>query len=467
MKSIITFSALAAPLMSVCFSLSAAETGATLWLTKSDGSVLFARQAAPMVFTNDNSDTPTIAVNAQQEFQTMDGFGFALTGGSAMHIIRMDPARRTALLRELFDTGPKDIGISYLRVSIGASDLNDHVFTYDDLRPGETDPDLNHFDLGPDRGDVIPVLKEILAINPKIKILGSPWTAPSWMKSNSAVKGGRLKPEYYHAYAQYFVKYIQEMRDEGIRIDAITIQNEPLNGGNTPSMQMSAEEQDLFIKQQLGPAFAAADIHAKIIIYDHNCDVPEYPLTILRDPEAARYVDGSGFHHYAGKMEAMSQVHDAFPNKNLYFTEQMVIERGHKPTFDLAAQVSRLIVGAPRNWCRNVILWNLAADPNNDPHTDDGGCSICQGAITIDGNTVTRNLAYYVVAHAAKFVRPGSVRVASNFLDSLPNVAFKTPSGMVLIVANRSHELQTFKVRFHGRSFSATLDGGAVGTFVW
>ena len=328
--------------------------------------------------------------------------------------------------------------------------------------------DLSKFNFGPDRTGVIPILKEVLAINPRIKILGSPWTAPSWMKTNEDPKGGSLKPEYYDTYAQYFVKYIQGMRAEGISIDAITIQNEPLNDKNTPSMVMQAREEGTFIKQSLGPAFRRAGITTKIILYDHNCDVPEYPLEILNDPEARQYVDGSGFHLYAGEISAMSKVHDAYPDKNLYFTEQMVIDRKGDPKLEIASPVQRLIVGATRNWSRNVLLWNLAADPENKPHTDNGGCPICEGAITLDGNKVRRNIAYYTVAHASKFVRPGSIRIQSNTLDELPNVAFKTPDGeKVLIVANSSKSSQAFQIRYRNKSISSTLSEGAVGTYVW
>ena len=305
------------------------------------------------------------------------------------------------------------------------------------------------FSLDADRADVIPVLKEILAVNPKILILGSPWSAPAWMKTNNNVKGGKLKPEYYDAYAKYFVKYIQGMKEEGIRIDAITVQNEPLNEKNTPSLQMLSADQDVFIKNHLGPAFKAAGIDTKIILYDHNCDVPQYATAILDDPEAARYVDGSGFHLYGGKIEAMSDVHNAHPD------EEPVLHRadgdrigGRKADGERRRPVRRLIIGATRNWSRNVLLWNLAADPKNNPHTDNGGCSMCQGAITIDGNAVSRNVAYYAIAHASKFVRPGSVRIASNNLDTLPNVAFQTPDKKtVLIVVNSGQSPQTFHIR--------------------
>ncbi|CAF5109871.1 unnamed protein product, partial [Rotaria sp. Silwood1] len=214
--------------------------------------------------------------------------------------------------------------VSYLRLSIGASDLDEVVFSYNDLPPGDVDLNMTHFDLGHDRLHVIPILKEILAINPNIKLLGSPWSPPIWMKTNKNSIGGSLLSEYYDAYALYFVRYIQEMKKEGIIIDAITIQNEPLHPGNNPSLLMLDLIQALFIKQSLGPAFRKHSINTKIIIYDHNADRPDYPITVLKDSEASQYVDGSAFHLYAGTINALSSVHDRFPDKNLYFTEQWV-----------------------------------------------------------------------------------------------------------------------------------------------
>jgi glucosylceramidase len=435
------------------------------WITTADRSRLLSEQTPSIPLSRHAGSSDAIVVDASKKFQTIDGFGFALTGGSAQHIIRMDAADRKKLLQEIFGKGPADISVSYLRVSIGASDLNDHVFTYDDMPEGQTDPELKHFDLQEDKKDVIPVLKEILAINPAIKILGSPWSAPAWMKTNGAMKGGSLKTGYYAVYAKYFVRYIRAMQKQRIRIDAITIQNEPLNEGNTPSMKMLATEQRDFIKNFLGPLFRKEGIRTKIILYDHNCDEPGYPLTILKDPLAASYVNGSGFHLYGGKIDAMSEVHNAHPDKNLYFTEQMVID---DHGFDIAAQVQRLIIGATRNWSRNVLLWNLAADSANKPHTDNGGCTMCEGALTIDGNKVARNLAYYVVGHASGFVAPGSVRISSTEAGPLSNVAFLTPGGKtVLIVANHTPANQPFIVREAGRSFSASLAPESVGTYVW
>ena len=337
--------------------LQSEKSGAVqVWLTNPDKSALFEQQKSPLQFSKSTGEQPTIEIDDQKTFQTIDGFGFALTGGSAQHIAYMNPANRSALLKELFAVDGKNIGISYLRISIGSSDLNDHVFSYDDMPAGETDPALVKFSLAPDRAELIPILKEILAINPKIQILGSPWSPPAWMKTNNDPKGGKLKTEYYRSYANYFVKYIRGMKAEGINIDAITIQNEPLNDKNTPSMVMQAEEQVLFIKDHLGPAFKAASIRTKIILYDHNCDVPEYALAILSDPQANPYVDGSGFHLYGGEIGAMSAVHNAFPQKNLYFTEFMAVEPTESARITISKPVVGTFIGALQNWSRNVAL---------------------------------------------------------------------------------------------------------------
>jgi len=438
-----------------------------LWLTDPDRSILFKEQTPPLPFGTRASGNPTIEVNETETLQTIDGFGCCLTGGSADHLIRMDPAERTALLKELFDTEGAHVGISYLRVSIGASDLDSRPFSYDDLPAGQTDPNMEKFNLAPDETAVIPVLQEILAISPDIEILGSPWSAPAWMKDNHDTRGGSLKPEFYAAYAQYFVKYVDGMKAKGIRIDAITVQNEPLNPNNNPSMVMSAKEQAAFIKGYLGPTFHNEGIGTKIILYDHNCDHPEYPISILEDPAANKYVDGSAFHLYAGRIEALSAVHRAHPDKALYFTEQWM---GSHSDFkrSLDDHIKNLVIGATRNWSRNVLEWNLASDSNYEPHTDRGGCDRCQGAITIDGSKVLRNAGYYVMAHAAKFVRPGSVRIASNYLPSLPNVAFKTPTGQkILLVLNSDPSPKTFTIRYRGKEAESTLNAGAVGTYVW
>lgn len=445
-----------------------AQKGAVdVWLTDPNNNIFFQQQGKGFAWGKPTAGTSVITVEAGTKFQSIDGFGWALTGGSAGHLQQMSQAARTALLKELFTASDKHIGGSYIRLSIGASDLDEKVFSYSDLPEGQTDTAMEHFDLGHDRIAVIPTVKEILALYPDIKIMGSPWSPPLWMKTNNAARGGSLKPEYYPAYAKYFVKYIQAMKAEGIRIDAITVQNEPLHPGNTPSLLMLAPDQAIFVKDHLGPAFKKAGIDTKIIIYDHNADKPEYPISILDDPAAKQYIDGSAFHLYGGKIEALSKVRDAHPDKHLYFTEQWVGAPGNMKR-DIAEHVRNLIIGASRNWSRTVIEWNLSSNPQLQPHTNNGGCDRCLGAVTIDKDNVQRNPAYYIIAHAGKFVRPGSVRIGSNITGNLPNVAFRSPQGKtVLIVLNDGKEPASFQVQYKNRSFTASLNAGAMATYVW
>jgi glucosylceramidase len=441
------------------------STQVALWLTTPDQSVLFQKQNVALNFSTASNSNASIDVDTTQTFQSIDGFGFALTGGSASVINALPATEKDNLLKELFTTDENHIGVSYLRISIGASDLDAAPFTYDELTNTTTDPELKNFSIDKDRTHLLPILKKIVALNPDIKILASPWTAPIWMKTNNNYVGGSLKPEYYDVYAKYFVKYLQAMKAEGITIDAITPQNEPLNPSNNPAMVMQPVEQANFIKNNLGPQLKNASLNTKIICYDHNTDRTDYPLTVLADPAANPYVDGSAFHLYIGNIDALTPVHNAYPNKNIYFTEQYTASTG---TFDgdLQWHVKNLIIGATRNWSRNVIEWNLASDANFGPHTA-GGCNTCQGALTV-GTGVKRNVSYYIIAHASKFIRPGAVRIASNLSGNLQNVAFKNPDGKkVMVVLNSGNSAQTFNIKFNNKAVTPTLPAGAVGTFIW
>jgi glucosylceramidase len=435
------------------------------WVTKSDQSILLQQQANVLSLGTPSSSTQTITLDSTQVFQTVDGFGYTLTGGSASLINALNTTEKSGLLNELFGTGTNSIGISYLRVSLGASDLSASVFSYDDMPAGQTDVSLTNFSLSKDTTDVIPILKQILAINPNIKILASPWSAPVWMKDNGNSMGGGLQTQYYAVYANYFVKYIQAMKAKGITVDAITIQNEPQHGGNNPSMVMSALEETNFVKNNLGPAFQTAGLSTKIIVWDHNCDNANYPLTILSDAAAKAYVNGSAFHLYAGDISALSVVHSQYPDKNVYFTEQWT---GSTGTFDgdFKWHIKNVVIGSMNNWSKTALEWNLANDGGFNPHTP-GGCTQCKGAITLDG-TIVRNVGYYIIAQASKFVPAGAVRIGSSSTGSLSNVAFKTPAGKtVVIVLNDGTAPQTLVIKTSTRSITSVLPAGAAGTYIW
>lgn len=440
------------------------QVTAGFYLTTPDKVNLLTKQDNGIFPIRDNTDF-TINVSENNTYQTMDGFGFTLTGGSATHINAMSSSAKNELLQELFSI-ENGIGISYLRISIGASDLDANVFSYNDLASGQTDVNLTNFSISPDNSNLIPVLKDIVAINPSIKILATPWSAPTWMKTNGNSVGGKLQNQYYATYANYFVKYVKAMQNEGINIDAITVQNEPENPYNNPSMLMEANEQKDFIGNHLGPLFVSNNITTKIILFDHNLDNPNYPISILNDNNVKKYVAGSAFHLYAGTIDNMSFVKNAHPDKDVYFTEQWIQAPGDFPS-DIRWHFRELIIGASRNWSKTVLEWNLAADSENKPFTD-GGCTECLGAVTIDGNNVTRNSAFYIIAHASKYVPQGSVRIESNTSLELPNVAFKTPDGkIVVIVLNNTNSQKSFNINVSKEPVSLSLSGGSVATLVW
>jgi len=448
----------------------AGNESVSIWETTTDQSKLLQQQAGVNFAVDGGTNPTTITVDETTTYQPIDGFGYCLTGGSASLINGLG-GNQSAMLNEFFGGGSGQMGISFIRISIGASDLSSSDFTYDDMPSGQTDVNLTHFSISQEMTDLVPVLKKILAINPNIKILATPWTAPVWMKvnttGNNGFTGGSLNTAYYDAYARYFVKYIQAMQGQGINIYAITPQNEPLNPNNNPAMTMQASEETNFIKNNLGPQLSSNGISTKIIVYDHNCDQPGYPETVLSDGTAYSYVDGSAFHLYAGDISALSTVHNAYPGKNVYFTEQWISGPSNFGG-DLDWHVNNLIIGATRNWSRNVLEWNLASDPNYNPHTP-GGCSTCLGATTISGSSYTRNTGYYIIAQASEFVKPGAVRISSNtFSTSIQDVAFKNPDGTKVVIAlNTASSSQSFKIKWGSESFTYSLPAGAAATFKW
>ena len=447
-------------LLNICH---AQNTTPIAYITSGDQSQLLQKQ---LLQKKSIDSTTRILINPKQQFQTIDGFGFTLTGGSALLIQQMQPAKRKALLQELFGKTADAISISYLRISVGASDLSESVFSYHDLPNGEMDTLLHEFNLSRDTIHLIPLIKQILAINPTIKLMATPWSPPTWMKTNHNSMGGSLIPQYYRSYARYLVKYIQSMKAKGIAIDALTIQNEPQHGGNNPSMLMTASEQALFIKAHLGPLFKQHAVKTKIVIWDHNCDHPEFPIQVLNDADANQYIDGSAFHLYAGDIAALSTVKNAHPSKNIYFTEQWT---GSKGSFDgdLKWHVKNVLLGALQNHSKIVLEWNLANDGSFGPHTP-GGCTECKGALTIDGATVIRNVAYYIIAHAAKFVPAGSVRVQSNRTRNIETVAFLTPKGdTILILLNNGTVMDQLNIGHRNQWFDLALKAGDVATIVF
>lgn len=445
---------------------------AQAWLTRGDKVKLFNKEADILIKPVSPSNWSVIEVDTAVTYQTVEGYGAALTGSSAwLFNQEMDAVTRQKTLEALFDP-EEGIGISYLRLTMGASDFSLSDFTYNDMPAGQTDFSLQQFSLGQDRQDVIPVLKDIIAISPDIKLMGTPWSPPAWMKTNGNLKGGKLKANCYEVYANYFVKYVEQMQQEGITIDAVTPQNEPLYfTANYPCMEMQSGEQLLFIKSYLGPKFMAAGLNTKIIVYDHNWDNTDYAISILNDQEARNYVSGSAFHAYGGQVSAMSVVHNAHPDKGLYFTEISGGAWATNFSDNLMWNMKNIFIGTALNWSKTALLWNLALDQGYGPQN--GGCGNCRGVITVNtvSGQVTYNEEYYAIAHFSKFVRPGAVRIAAEVPQTLSNVeavAFQNTDGTkAMVVCNYGSTYTTFSVNQGNKRFDYSVPPQGVVTLVW
>lgn len=455
---------------------------AEAWLTTGDQQHLLEPQQ-PIQWTKTTTEAThskadhTITIDPSQTYQTMDGFGAAMTGSTTYLLDQLPQEQRERLLKELFTS--EGLNLDMVRHTIGASDYSVDAsgepssYTYNDIESG-TDYNMDHFSIDKDQ-EVVDMLRQVAVLKPDIKVLGTPWTAPAWLKYGEKTMNGWYldynNPQVYEAYARYFVKYIQAYQAQGIPIYGMTLQNEPgLTTANYPSMSMGAEEQAMFIRDYLGPAMQDAGLDTRIITYDHNWDqAVEFTGSVFGDEAAASYIDGSAFHCYEGDPSFMTEVHDRFPDKHIYFTE--CSGGDWSPDFgeNLGWQMSNLMIGAPRNWAQSVLLWNIALDPQGGP--TNGGCGNCRGVVTIDPETgeVTRNVEYYALAHLSRYVRAGAVRVESTEeRDELKNVAFRNPDGtMVLVAANTGNEDTIFRVVMEEESFQYTLPSQSAVTFRW
>jgi len=412
----------------------------------------------------------TVVVDPARRYQRMTGFGASMTDTSAWALTnKLSEATRLSTMNALFSP-EKGIGLSMLRQPMGASDFAvKGSYSYDDLPAGQSDPGLSTFSIAHDQAYIIPRLREALRVNPALTMMANPWSAPGWMKTSDSMVTGSLKPEYYDAYARYFVKFLQGYRAAGLPTDYVSVQNEPLyEPGDYPGMSVPAATSAEFIGKHLGPALAKSGLGTRILAYDHNWDVPSYPEVIYHDPVAARYVPGTAWHCYGGNVSAQTVSHNDYPHAQAFMTECS----GGTWQGDTAAafeQSMALTIGVPRNWGQSVVMWNLALDQRNGP--TNGGCQTCRGVVTVnDDGTVTKEVEYYALGHASKFLRPGAVRVASSVPAGAPvsNVAFENRDGSrVLVAYNGTEAQQHFSVQAGKRHVTETLAAGAAATYRW
>ncbi len=441
--------------------------------TTGDRTMLLQVQPNVSFAAGGNFAGPVITVDATKQYQEMDGFGASLTDSSAWLIWnKLNGSQKSELVGKLFNPA-SGIGISFLRQPMGATDFSaSGNYSYDDMPPGQTDPDLTHFSISHDTEYIIPLIKQALSINRSLKVVALPWSPPAWMKTGGAMNGGTMNTSYFPSLAQYFVDFVKAYQREEIPIYALSVQNEPLySTAGYPTEDLSARDEASFIANHLGPALIRAGLGSvKIFAYEHNWDNTTYPETVLRS-SAARFVAGTSFHCYAGDPGAQSVVKAASPNHDIWFTECSGIT---STTFaaDLVWNARNLLIGAPRNWARSVSIWNIALDQNSGPKN--GTCMNCRGVVTIDDSVspakITFNVEYYILGHLAKFVLPGAHRIDSNTFGagSIEDVAFQNPDGsIVLLVLNSAKAPATFRVSYNHQAFGYALPAGALATFSW
>lgn len=441
---------------------------AQMWLTTADETRKLAPQP-PVQASGAAAGDEAIAIDPSRRFQRMHGFGAAMTDASAELLSHLPQSTRRAIMAELFGRKGGGLGLSFTRLTVGASDFSRTHYSYDDTPGNVADPELRYFSIEPARQFVLPRVREALAINPDLKVMISPWSPPAWMKTTRSLIQGQLLPQYYPAFAQYLARTVEAFKQEGVPVAMLTIQNEPdFEPDSYPGMRVSPPERAQIIGRHVGPAFKAHGLSTQILDYDHNWDNPEMPMAVLADPVARSHVAGVAWHCYEGDVPAQSPVHDAYPDKDAWETECSGGEWSPKFAEVLGWMTDKLIIGASNNWSRGSLLWNLALDPAHGPHN--GGCGDCRGVITIDPatGTITRNVEYYVLGHASRYVLPGAYRIAvSRRGEEVEAAAFLNPDNSRVAILHRTSGVGPVAVAVDGERFVVPLETGSVATLRW
>lgn len=472
-------------ILTLCFSASCEKTGSddniTIYVTTNNGSQNLDKQTIEFS-NNSNMSSTTIMLDPTTRYQTMDGFGAAITGSTAFNLLQMTQENRIKFLKDTFSP-TEGLGHSYVRISIGCSDFSLSEYSLCDT------PGIENFGLTSEETDyVIPVLKEILEINPELKIMGSPWTPPQWMKVNNLTDlqpffswtSGQLNPAYYSDYATYFVKWIKAMNQNGINIYSVTPQNEPLNRGNSASLYMGWEEQYEFLQNHLVPQFKKASLNTKIYLFDHNynydniADQKGYPMNIYDAGIDSEMVAGAAYHNYGGDKSELLKVQSRYPEREMVFTETSIgtWNDGHNLEKRLIDDMREVALGTVNNGCKAVIVWNLMLDSERGPNRE-GGCQTCYGAVDIDisdYSTITRNSHYYIISHLSSVVKPGAVRIGTSGLSDpgIIHSAFENSDGTYAVVLlNSAPDSKSITLDDGNKHFTYEVPAGSVASYQW
>ncbi|MFK4692426.1 ricin-type beta-trefoil lectin domain protein [Streptomyces pristinaespiralis] len=459
-------------------SAQAAGEQVNIWLTTTDDSggrhvTRGLQQQSPLNFQSGTGGGGTnITVDENTRYQTFTGGGASFTDTAAWLMKgsgALSQATRDATMRKLFS--PTDgIGLSFVRNPMGGSDLARFGYTYNDLPAGQTDLSLSRFSIAHDLQDVLPLTKQAEQLNPSLTLVASPWTAPAWMKDSGQLNGGWLKAENYGTYADYFVKYLQAWRDQGVPVDYVTAQNEPTCCGGYPSMSWNASGLAYFTKSELLPKLANAGLPTKVLAHDWNWDTYDaYAAQTVNDAAVRSHPNfgGVAWHGYGGNVSKQTDVHNQYPQLDAFQTEHS----GGTWIANQQREDMMNIIDYTRNWAKSVTKWSLAVDQNRGPHN--GGCGTCDGLITVhNGDSrhgqVDFTIEYYTMGHLTKFVKPGAHRIASTGSSAVPNVAWRNPDGSKALIAyNDSSSAQMMTVNWGGQRYTYSLPGRTSATFTW
>lgn len=389
-------------------------------------------------------------------FQTIEGFGGAFTEAGAVTLQKLGAAKQDEVMRAYFDP-EHGHGYTLCRTHINSCDFSLGNYAYTET-PG--DVALRDFTIARDHQALIPMIKHAMRVRgPDLKIFASPWSPPAWMKKPSRLGGGSVEPRWYSAYARYLLAFVRAYAAEGLPIHALTVQNEPqMTHRGYPTTAWTAQAQRDFIRDHLGPLFEREGVTTRIWCWDHNWNKPEFPRTILSDPAAARFVDGTAFHHYEGDIAAQRRLHEEFPAKHIYFTEGS--------TFGVGGAVT--IVDILRNWSRSYNFWVFLLDehrrPNRGPHDASATC-----LEVLDDGSVRTNFDYFMYGQFMRHIPRGAVRVASTVPTGGPaNVAFQDAAGdLVHVAVNPGRRPLRFHVVCGRRMILATLPPASIATYLW
>jgi glucosylceramidase len=432
------------------------------WTTT--GHERFKEQAFPGWQANSDAGAQGIEIDASQKFQSMLGFGGAFTDASCYLMSQMESEPRRQLMAELL--GKDGLEFSMARTCIGSSDYSRTAYSFDDS--STPDPELKNFSIAHDRKYILPVLREAIHTNPELFVFSTPWSPPGWMKSGGSLLGGSMQKPSFPAYAEYFVKFLEAYKAEGVPVRAVTTQNEvdTDQDGRMPACLWGQEYETGFIRDHLGPAIQKAKLDTKIWILDHNYDLWGRAEDQLANPALAEFVDGVAWHGYMGKEDAMSRVHDAFPAKHAYWTEG-------GPDYTLPdyatdwAKWSGTFAGILRNWARCIVCWNVVLDEKGAPNI---GPFNCGGLLTLDSKTQKLSCSgmYWAFAHYSKAVRRGARVIATKgSFPKVDHVGFANPDGSYVLVLTNQGEQRDIRCRFDGKSLEAQLPANSVTTLRW